>query len=444
MSLTAVAIAELNEAATTFYEAALASPAGTRARAYLASRGLSAAAISRWRLGYAPAGGLDLARHLGLAGQGEAVLLEAGLLRSGARGAMDLLRDRLVLPIIDIDDQRIVGFGSRRLRDDDPSIPKYLNSPETMIFHKSEILFGMPNLREAEKEGSVLVVEGNIDMYALWDAGIHNVVAAAGTAFTAEHLALIAERVSRVTLVLDGDAAGRTAAGKALRLPGAGGLDMGVVTLTGAKDPAELIATGGRAAFEEAVAGRLGRWEALEQEVATLHPGEEAEDRIARKDAMVELIVAHATGTAQAEALFARSEVALELPTGVLSNEYGSAVVGDLAPIEELLLVALAADFEHREPYAEFLSLGKAARAQLARWRTLGRPLPSATLRLLARSAGADAEQVWASELRRSRPSLLLQMEAAYRGGSDPTRADRLRGLLANLNRTAAPTSSAG
>ena len=331
MSLTVATLAALNEAACAFYEAALASPAGEAARRYLASRGLSGRTVARWRLGYAPGGGLALARHLGSAGHGETALLEAGLMRSGTRGSYDHLRDRLVLPVIDADDRRIAGFGSRRLRDDDPSIPKYLNSPRTLLFRKSELLYGLPNLTDAARSGEVLVVEGNIDMLALWDAGFTGAVAAAGTAFTAGHLALIAERVPRVTLVLDGDAAGRAAADRALRLPGAGAIDMGVVTLVGANDPAEMIATGGRAAVESALANRVPRWEALWGGVTAGHPGDDAEDRIVRKDALVELIVEGAADRAEAGRLFARAEAELGLPVGILAAEYGDRVAGSSA-----------------------------------------------------------------------------------------------------------------
>lgn len=434
MGLSSDALAALNEAASAFYEAALASPAGARARTYLAGRGLSPETIRRWRLGFAPPGGLDLARHLGKMGHGEAVLLEAGLLRAGSRGAVDLLRDRVALPIIGADDRRIMGFGSRRLDDSDPSVPKYLNSPETVLFRKSELLYGMPNLAEAESVGEVLVVEGNIDMLALHDAGFHNVVAAAGTALTPEHLALIAERVRRVTLLLDGDEAGRKAAGRALRLPGAGALDMGVVTIIGAKDPAELLERGGPGAMRAMLATRTPRWDALWSGIGEAHPGDEAEDRIVRKEALVELIVGQAASRAESDALFARAERELGLASGLLVAEYGSRVIGDLAPAEELLLVALAAEWERRRPYVEWLELGAGARAQIARWTATGGPVLGAALRRRSTLEHAESERIWGFELRKRRPALQAALSRAVAAGpAERERAAELMRLIAGM-----------
>ena len=269
--LTTARLADLNARAAALYRAAWP---GSPAEAYARSRGLSDRAAAHWGLGYAPPRNA-LLRRLAAEGVPEAVLVEAGLARAGERGTGDVFRDRLVMPI-PAEDGTVLGFGSRRLRDDDPAVPKYLNSPETPLYRKGSVLYGLPNLPAAAAAREAVVVEGNLDMLSLWDAGVANAVATCGTAVTADHLALLAARGASVTLVLDSDAAGVRATRKALLLPGTGGLDVSVVAIPdgpdGAKrDPDALLREGGLPAWREALARRTSRWEHLWAGTAAEH-----------------------------------------------------------------------------------------------------------------------------------------------------------------------------
>jgi DNA primase catalytic core len=430
MAVAPTVVAELNALAAARYEELLWSPAGSAALAYARSRGLSDRAIRHWRLGFAPADGRTLLRELGREGWGEPTLIEAGLVRPGERGASDLLRDRLVLPIIDRDGTRVLAFGSRRLRDDDPKVPKYLNSPETPLFRKGETLFGLPNLGAIERAGEAFVVEGNLDAIALWDAGVENVVAAAGTAFTAEHLAVLRAAVGKITLVLDADAAGQAATVRSLLLPGADRAGLGVVEMTGGKDPAELIGAGGRAAWDTLVGGgRADRWEHLWRAIERRHPERisDVEAAIAWKDDWVALVREHGGDPLTARGLLGRLASALELPAPLLAKEY----LADLAPeplvdagdasTEELLLLALAADWGRRAPLVGYLPLGKAAQAELTRWRKAGSPALGPRLARLVEPEGAAAEDRFSLELRRARPRIAARYaELTRRSIGDP------------------------
>jgi DNA primase catalytic core len=428
MSLSAERVLELNDLAASFYEAALATSAGQAARAYISARGLTPATVARWRLGYAPAAGSALATHLAKAGWGEAALLEAGLARSGPRGSSDFFYDRLMLPIL-AEDGRVLAFGSRRLRDEDTKAPKYLNSPDIITFHKREILYGLPNLSDALKVGEAYLVEGNLDMLTLWQHGIANVLATCGTALSAEHLALLAARIKRVTLVLDADRAGAEAVARGLIIEGAGRLDLGVVEIVGAKDPDELLTKAGRPAWDACVARRIGRWDWLYADLARAEPGDELEARLERKNAWAALIGSQVSETTLASNLFARAEADLGLPAGMLMAEYGGELVSDLGSTDELTLVALAADWEQRSTYLPYLELGANARALVARWQKDGSPSLSATLRHRAQSEAVEVEQLWRITLRR-RVLPLLQAQLAQAALSDPARETALRGLI--------------
>ena len=443
MAVAPAIVAELNGLAATRYEELLWSPAGAVALAYARSRGLSDRAIRHWRLGFAPADGRTLLRELGREGWGEPTLIEAGLVRPGERGASDLLRDRLVLPVIDRDNSRVLAFGSRRLRDDDPKVPKYLNSPETPLFRKGETLFGLANLPAIERAGEAIVVEGNLDAIALWDAGIEHVVAAAGTAFTAEHLAVLRASVPKITLILDADAAGQAATIRSLLLPGADRAGLGVVEVTGGKDPAELIASGGRAAWDQLIdAGRTDRWDHLWRAIERRHPDrlDEVEAAIAWKEEWTTLVREHAHEPAVARSLIGRLATAVQIELPVLVREY----LADLQPepaldagdtsVEELLLIALASDWSGRAALTDYLPFERAAKAELERWRRAGAPTLGPRLARLAEAEGAAAEDRLSFELRRARPRIAARYAQLTReGGADPERVREAASLGALL-----------
>ncbi|MDN5864622.1 MAG: DNA primase, partial [Gammaproteobacteria bacterium] len=233
------------------------------ARDYLAKRGISAAAIEAWGIGFAPPGGEVLLRALGREGVEEKTLAAAGLIASGASGRYDRFRDRITLPIRDTRG-RVVAFGARSLGD---AKPKYLNSPETPVFHKGNFLYGLFEARQrASRLQRLVVVEGYMDVIALTAAGFEAAVATLGTAVTeTQARRLFGTGAGEVIYSFDGDAAGERAAWRALEqtLPSlAPGREIRFVFLPAGDDPDSLVRRDGLAAFEKTLetARPLSAW----------------------------------------------------------------------------------------------------------------------------------------------------------------------------------------
>jgi DNA primase len=243
--------------AAKFFEATLAGRAGAKARGYLADRGLDPATQLKFRLGYAPAERFALKEHLG--GQGIPVedMVEAGLLVTGDDIPVpyDRFRDRVMFPIGDLRG-RVIAFGGRALDREAPA--KYLNSPETPLFHKGSTLYNIAPARAAAHKGAaVIAVEGYVDVIAMVGAGFEATVAPLGTALTADQLTLLWKMADEPTLCFDGDEAGRRAAYRALDValpllrPGK---SLRFATLPDGNDPDDLVRSGGRAAIEDVLA----------------------------------------------------------------------------------------------------------------------------------------------------------------------------------------------
>jgi len=201
------------ETAAAWYEQQLRAPAGRDALDYLRRRGLGEAAIARFRLGYAPEGRTALREALAKAGVPPELALEAGLVGKGEDGALfDRMRGRVIFPITDRRG-RVIAFGGRTLGD---GLPKYLNSPETPLFHKGRTLYGLAQaLRPARDAGEAIVAEGYMDVIALAQAGFPQSVAPLGTALTEDQMAELWRLVPEPILCFDGDAAGERAAARA-------------------------------------------------------------------------------------------------------------------------------------------------------------------------------------------------------------------------------------
>ena len=194
--------------AASFFEDQYLSPAGAAARAYVEGRGIGAAVREKFRVGYAPARWDGLSSHLASKKIPVSDLERLGLCAVNERGRYDFFRDRVMLPVIDRQ-KRVVGFGSRLL-DPDAKDRKYVNSPESPLFHKKEQLYGLHAALEAiRKSGSAVVVEGNFDVLALHEAGIEEAVAPMGTALTVEQVSALGRMAKTVTVVFDGDSAGQ-------------------------------------------------------------------------------------------------------------------------------------------------------------------------------------------------------------------------------------------
>ncbi len=247
------------EEAAAFFERQLWGSPGAAARRYLEGREMSREAARQARLGYAPDGWNALLGHLHSANFDADLVEAAGLAKKGTRGLYDTFRDRLMFPIRD-ERSRVIGFGARLLSGDGP---KYLNTPETDLYHKSDVLYGLdvarPRIQRADR---VIVVEGYFDVLSLHQAGFHEAVATCGTALTKEHLDRLRRLTRNLVLVLDSDDAGSRAAEKALPLCVEAGMQPFRVVVPGAKDPDELVRTGGAAAFEAALATKepLAEW----------------------------------------------------------------------------------------------------------------------------------------------------------------------------------------
>ena len=246
------------ELAAKFFEATLASRAGAKARGYLADRGLEPSTQLQFRIGYAVGERHALKEHLGAQGVSVEMMNEAGLLVHGDDIPVpyDRFRDRVMFPITDLRG-RVVAFGGRALEKDVPA--KYLNSPETPLFHKGALLYNGAEARKAVHDGAqLIVVEGYVDVIAMVSAGFGGAVAPLGTALTEDQLSLLWKMSDEPLLCFDGDNAGRRAAYRAvdMALPRvAPGKSLLFASLPEGQDPDDLVRSGGRSAVSEVLAG---------------------------------------------------------------------------------------------------------------------------------------------------------------------------------------------
>ncbi|MBY0532026.1 MAG: DNA primase [Xanthobacteraceae bacterium] len=249
---------DVMELAAKFFEESLQARTGARARGYLNDRGLTPEIQSRFRMGYAPAERFALKEYLGGKGVPVEDMIETGLLihGEGIPVPYDRFRERVMFPIADFRN-RIVGFGGRALSPDAQA--KYLNSPETTLFHKGNLLYNGANARAATQKGhSLIVVEGYVDAISMAVAGFEATVAPLGTALTEDQLGLCWRMVDEPILCFDGDNAGKRAAYRAveLALPFlAPGKSLRFAALPEGKDPDDLIRTSGAEAMQEILNG---------------------------------------------------------------------------------------------------------------------------------------------------------------------------------------------
>ncbi len=251
---------ELNKQAARFYYETLKSPQGKPMRQYITKRKLNSAYVKRFGLGAAPDSWDSLIKAMTAQGFAKGELLEAGLVVAGKNGGIyDKFRNRLMLPVIDATGE-ILGFTSRVM---DNSTPKYLNTPETAIFKKRSILYGI-QWAKLTKRSFFLLVEGNLDVITLHQAGIDNAVATMGTALTADHARLIGKYTKELVLCYDNDAAGVEATQRAMTVLKDTGFRVRVLQLPRRKtpegelvkqDPDDFIKFQGAAAFERLLAG---------------------------------------------------------------------------------------------------------------------------------------------------------------------------------------------
>ena len=240
----------LNRDAARFYYEQLQSPAGARAREYMARRGISKTTATNFGLGCAPDQWDALEKAMREKGYMTAELFDAGLIKQGKHGWYDTFRDRLMFPVIDVRGS-VIGFSGRILGDEGP---KYLNSPETPVFNKGSNLFAL-NLAKKSKSGYILLSEGNIDVVSLHQAGFDSAVASLGTSLTAEQARLISRYTDQVIIAYDNDGAGQKAAQRAISILEKLDLKVKVLQMSGAKDPDEFIRLKGAEAFARLIEG---------------------------------------------------------------------------------------------------------------------------------------------------------------------------------------------
>lgn len=242
-------ILEVNKLAAKYYYAQLKAPQGRAAYEYLKKRQLGDDTILAFGLGYANQYSDDLYQYLKLKGYSDGIISQAGLTSFDEKhGPYDKFWNRVMFPIMDAN-SRVIGFGGRVMGD---GKPKYLNSPETVVFDKSRNLYGLHRARSSRKP-YFLLCEGYMDVISLHQAGFTNAVASLGTALTAGHAALIRRYVKEVYLTYDSDEAGTKAALRAAPILRQAGISARVIRMEPYKDPDEFIKNLGAQAFEERI-----------------------------------------------------------------------------------------------------------------------------------------------------------------------------------------------
>ncbi len=240
---------EILEKAGRYYERMLShAQHGRPGREYLAKRGVTEQTRQAFRIGLAPDGWDRLLQASRRSNMSTELLAQAGLTLQGSKGPLDRFRQRLMFPIQDVR-QRIIGFGGRSLAGQEP---KYLNSPETPVYHKGRQLFGLAQAKDAiVKAKHAIVVEGYFDCVLLWQAGVQHVVSPLGTAFTPDQARLLSRYTERVILTFDADAAGEAAALRGLDVLLEAGLEVRVAQLPSDVDPDEYVQAHGTEALQQ-------------------------------------------------------------------------------------------------------------------------------------------------------------------------------------------------
>ncbi len=239
---------EINKLAANYFYYQLKHPQGRAGYEYLKKRQLTDDTIRHFGLGFANKTSDDLYRFLKEKGYSDEILKETGLVTIEEKGAHDKFWNRVMFPILDVNN-RVIGFGGRVMGD---GTPKYLNSPETRLFDKSRNLFGL-NYARTSRENYLLICEGYMDVIAMHQAGFTNSVASLGTAFTSQHAALLKRYTSQVILTYDSDGAGVKAALRAIPILKEAGISVKVLNMRPYKDPDEFMKNLGPEAFRQRI-----------------------------------------------------------------------------------------------------------------------------------------------------------------------------------------------
>ena len=331
-------LVEAHRQAAEFYLAQLTTADALTARRFLDERGFDEAAAAPFGVGYAPQGWDALAKHLRAQGFTDAELTLSGLVKEGQRGLIDRFRGRLIWPIRDITGD-VVGFGARKLFDDDQG-PKYLNTPETPLYHKSQVLYGIDLAKKAiAKQHQAVVVEGYTDVMACHLSGVETAVATCGTAFGEDHVKVLRRLLmdadtfrGEVVFTFDGDAAGQKAALRAFDDDQRFVAQTYVAVEPHGLDPCELRQQYGSDAVRQLVDGRVPLFEFAIRSVLGRHDLDRPETRIA--------------------ALHEAAPLVARIKDVSLRPEYARSLAGwlgmDVAPVRDAIVRAGAATSQRR------------------------------------------------------------------------------------------------
>ncbi|SEF47467.1 DNA primase [Actinacidiphila yanglinensis] len=292
-----IRLVEAHRAAAAFYVEQLGSAEAEIGRKFLAGRGFDQSAAEHFGVGYAPAGWDHLVRYLRGKGFTDRELITSGLASESRRGgAIDRFRGRLIWPIRDITGE-VIGFGARKLRDDDQG-PKYLNTPETPLYRKSQVLYGIDLAKkEIARTGRAVVVEGYTDVMACHLAGVTTAIATCGTAFAGEHIKILRRLLmdnstAEVVFTFDGDEAGQKAALRAFEDDQKFAAETSIAITPGGMDPCELRLAEGDPAVQRLIDGRTPLFAFALRSIVARYNLDTDEGRVAAVDAAVPVVAA--------------------------------------------------------------------------------------------------------------------------------------------------------
>lgn len=313
------ALLSVNADAAEYFRRELAGPGGSAARAYLEKRGLSESVIEDFGLGYSRRERDGLLRHLKQKEYAPAVIEKAGLIikRSEGGGYYDRFRGRIMFPIHDISGN-IIAFGGRVM---DDSLPKYMNSPETPLYSKSNILYGLDRAKdEARRLGYFLVVEGYLDAIACHQYGARNAVATLGTALTEGHLRLLRRFAQKIVMVFDPDPAGIRATLRSLDLFAGSGMKVNVLSLPGGDDPDAFLKKHGYEAFAARLRDSARLMDFALGHIAAEMPSGTIEEKVEAARKMLELVSRLQSGIERDHYLKKAADI-LDIDEGLLRQE---------------------------------------------------------------------------------------------------------------------------
>ncbi|MDQ0796497.1 DNA primase [Streptomyces sp. B1I3] len=325
-----IRLIEAHQAAADFYREQLIGPEAEIGRRFLAERGFDQDAAAHFGVGYSPAGWDHLTRYLRGKGFSDKELITSGLSQDGRRGPIDRFRGRLMWPISDTSGE-IVGFGARKLRDDDNG-PKYLNTPETSIYKKSQVLYGIDLAKkDIAKASRAVVVEGYTDVMACHLAGVTTAIATCGTAFGNDHIKILRRLLmdngsARVIFTFDGDAAGQKAALRAFEDDQKFAAETYIAIAPDNMDPCDLRLAKGDDAVRDLVEPRTPLFEFALRQIVGRYDLETPAGRAAALDEAAPVVARIKNSSSQ-------HEVAVQLAgmLGILDTQFVVKRVGQLA-----------------------------------------------------------------------------------------------------------------